>query len=120
MIFRPEAEADVADAFAWYEEQSRGLGSHFLLCMEAALSQIKRHPDASPVVHRQIRRALLRRFPYGVFLSSRRHANRGTRGFSRQAQPGPLEKAALNLSGDYRRNNAETLSKVGDFGGRCR
>ncbi len=35
--------------------------------MEAALSQIKRHPDASPVVHRQIRRALLRRFPYGVF-----------------------------------------------------
>ena len=67
MIFRPEAEADVADAFAWYEEQSRGLGSHFLLCMEAALSQIKRHPDASPVVHRQIRRALLRRFPYGVF-----------------------------------------------------
>lgn len=67
VVFRPEAEDDVADAFAWYEEQSRGLGSHFLLCVEAALSQIKRHPDASPVVHRQIRRALLRRFPYGVF-----------------------------------------------------
>ena len=67
LVFRAEAEADVADAYAWYEEQSRGLGSHFLLCVEATLSQIKRHPAASPIVHRQIRRALLRRFPYGVF-----------------------------------------------------
>lgn len=67
LFFRPDAEADVADAFAWYEEQSPGLGSHFLLCVEAALSQIQRHPDASPVIHRLIRRALLRRFPYGIF-----------------------------------------------------
>ncbi|MGK5088872.1 type II toxin-antitoxin system RelE/ParE family toxin [Bdellovibrionota bacterium FG-2] len=67
LIFRPEAEAEVADAYAWYGEQNPGLGSHFLLCMEAALSQITRHPDASPVVHRKIRRTLLRRFPYGVF-----------------------------------------------------
>jgi toxin ParE1/3/4 len=67
LFFRPEAEADVMVAFAWYEEQTQGLGSHFLLCMEAVLSQIQRHPEASPLVHRQIRRALLRRFPYGVF-----------------------------------------------------
>lgn len=67
IFLRPEAEADVSEAFAWYETQSRGLGSHFLLCVEAALSQIRRHPESAPVVHRHVRRALLRRFPYGVF-----------------------------------------------------
>ena len=67
LILRPEAEADVADAFTWYERQTLGLGSHFLLCVEAGLSQIRRYPEASPIVYRKIRRVLLRRFPYCVF-----------------------------------------------------
>lgn len=67
LLFRPEAESDVEDAFGWYEKQSPGLGSHFLLCMEATLSQINRYPEAFPVVHRHVHRALIRRFPYAVF-----------------------------------------------------
>jgi len=67
VTIRPEAEADLAEAFAWYEERRVGLGDRFLLSVEAALSTIKRYPESFPVVHRQVRRALLRRFPYGVF-----------------------------------------------------
>ena len=67
VVIRPEAEADLADAFAWYEERRAGLGERFLLCVEAALAAIERYPASFPTVHQQVRRALLRRFPYGIF-----------------------------------------------------
>lgn len=70
LLVRPEAEADLAEAFRWYEERRPGLGERFLLSVEAALSTIRRNPRAFPVVHKQVRRALLRRFPYGVFYLS--------------------------------------------------
>lgn len=68
LIVRAEAEADLAEAFQWYEQQVRGLGDQFLLCVDAVLASIERNPRLYTVVHRDvIRRALMRRFPYGVF-----------------------------------------------------
>lgn len=63
----PEATADVADAYQWYEDQSFGLGMEFLRCVEAALLAIQRTPMIYPVVHETYRRAFLRRFPFAVF-----------------------------------------------------
>jgi plasmid stabilization system protein ParE len=39
----------------------------FLACIEAALSSISRNPELHSAVHDEVRRALVRRFPYGVF-----------------------------------------------------
>lgn len=64
---RPEAEADVRDAYRWYEERVRGLGSEFLRAVDAALASIERTPEAYPIVYEGVRRALLRKFPYGLF-----------------------------------------------------
>lgn len=64
---RVEAERDLADATAWYEAQQPGLGGQFLHETEVALSAILEHPLAYQVVHRGTRRALLRRFPFGIF-----------------------------------------------------
>lgn len=66
-ILVPEAKADVADAYLWYEDQSLGLGMEFLRCVEAALLAIQRTPLIHPVVHETYRRALLRRFPFAIF-----------------------------------------------------
>ncbi|MCB1006864.1 MAG: type II toxin-antitoxin system RelE/ParE family toxin [Acidimicrobiales bacterium] len=65
--FLPEAEADLRDAYGWYDEQEHGLADEFLRTVDGCLAAIVRHPEAFPVVHRHLRRALLRRFPYGVF-----------------------------------------------------
>ncbi len=65
--FLPEAKQDIADAFAWYEEQSLGLGLEFLRCLEATIESVERHPLMHPVVFGEYRRALVRRFPYVVF-----------------------------------------------------
>ncbi|GKT07181.1 type II toxin-antitoxin system RelE/ParE family toxin [Desulforhabdus sp. TSK] len=64
---RPEAEAEIEEAYLWYEEQREGLGSDFLLCVEECLEKIKKSPDMYPIVHRNVRRLLIRRFPYGIF-----------------------------------------------------
>jgi hypothetical protein len=50
-ILLPEAKADVADGFLWYEEQSMGLGMEFLRCVETALFAIQRTPLGYPMVH---------------------------------------------------------------------
>lgn len=75
-ILIPEAKADVADAYLWYEEQSLGLGIEFLRCVETALLSIQRMPLIYPVVYESYRRALLRRFPFAIFFEIDDASNR--------------------------------------------
>jgi plasmid stabilization system protein ParE len=67
VVIRPAAESELSEAYQWYETQRQGLGSEFLLSVEAALALIQRNPELYPPIHKQIRRALIRRFPFGVF-----------------------------------------------------
>ncbi len=67
ILIRPEAKAEIQDAYQWYERQRNGLGVDFLLCTEEALSKIRRNPQMYPLVHKKVRRILIRRFPYGMF-----------------------------------------------------
>lgn len=64
---RPEAEQDLADAAAWYEEQRQGLGHEFLDEVLTMLSSIAETPLMYPTVHRNTRRAVIHRFPFGVY-----------------------------------------------------
>jgi toxin ParE1/3/4 len=65
--FEAEVESDLSEAASWYDSQRLGLGSEFLLAVEAALAAIQRSPQTFPKKRGQIRRALVRRFPYAVF-----------------------------------------------------
>jgi toxin ParE1/3/4 len=67
LSIRPDAERDLAEAYGWYEARVPGLGSDFLLSIDAALSSIQRSPETYPIVYKNVRRALVRRFPYGIF-----------------------------------------------------
>ena len=67
ILIKQEAELDLQDAYNWYEENSRGLGSEFIRVIDASLSTIQRNPFAYPEVYKKIRRKLIRRFPYGIF-----------------------------------------------------
>jgi toxin ParE1/3/4 len=68
LVVRPEAASEIAAAAEWYEARLAGLGSEFLRSVAATLAAIERAPEQYPVVHRDVvRRALLRRFPLGVF-----------------------------------------------------
>ena len=66
-IVRPAAAADIDDAFLWYETQRSGLGHEFLAAADALISAIADQPLRYPVVRRNTRRALMRRFPYAMY-----------------------------------------------------
>jgi plasmid stabilization system protein ParE len=72
LIIRPEAEADIAQAFGWYEARVSGLGSEFLLVLDAAFNSIVRNPNLYPHVHKRVRRALTRKFPFAIFFVAER------------------------------------------------
>jgi plasmid stabilization system protein ParE len=67
LIYRPAAGRDLDRAYVWYERERRGLGEEFLAEVFATAKQILENPESYPVLHRQTRRALVRRFPYGLF-----------------------------------------------------
>ena len=66
-IVRPAAAADIDEAFLWYEAQRSGLGHEFLASADTLIDAIAEHPLRYPVIRRNTRRALLRRFPYAMY-----------------------------------------------------
>jgi hypothetical protein len=64
-----EAEAETLEAAVWYESRSQGLGRAFLELLEQTQEDIAKRPHQFPQVYRDIRRALLKRFPFGVFFA---------------------------------------------------
>lgn len=67
----PQAEDETQKAARWYENESQGLGVAFLELAEQTLTAISENPLRFPLVYRDVRRALLKRFPYGVFFRVR-------------------------------------------------
>jgi plasmid stabilization system protein ParE len=67
LILRPEAVADLDEGYHWYESQLEGLGEEFMRAVEARLSAIAQQPETFHSVTATTRRAMVRRFPYGVF-----------------------------------------------------
>lgn len=67
VIFRSSAQQDVADAYRWYEEQQPGLGATFLESLEKAEELISSNPELFGKVRGEVRRAILKKFPYGIF-----------------------------------------------------
>jgi plasmid stabilization system protein ParE len=67
VLTTPEADADLADAFDWYEKLRSGLGAAFLAEVAVVLSHLESYPEAHAIIRGETRRAIVHRFPYGVF-----------------------------------------------------
>jgi toxin ParE1/3/4 len=67
LSIRKEAEADIAEAYQYYEGCRENLGSDFVLCIEESISRIDKNPRQYKTVYKNVHRALVRRFPYGVY-----------------------------------------------------
>jgi plasmid stabilization system protein ParE len=63
-----EVEFDVDEAALWYQaEGGRELADDFLAEVQATLERILEGPEKYQAVHANVRRAPMRRFPYGVY-----------------------------------------------------
>lgn len=52
------------DARDWYEQEVPGLGLRFRAEVDAVITRMRANPQQFPTVHKSVRRALLRHFPY--------------------------------------------------------
>ncbi len=64
---QPEAYAEADRAAAWYESQRADLGVEFILELDVAIERAAENPEIYAVQYREVRRVLLRRFPYAVY-----------------------------------------------------
>jgi plasmid stabilization system protein ParE len=69
LIIRAEAEADISQAAIWYHKQVPQLGEQFIAEVRMAIERAVANPRQYRRLRRrpEIRRVLLRRFPYRVF-----------------------------------------------------
>jgi len=67
VVWTPDANEDLLEARAWYDNIRTELSERFAEAVEATVETIAEHPLQFPVVHRNRRRAGVWRFPYGIF-----------------------------------------------------
>lgn len=70
VIFTQAARAELIEAQDWYEGEAAGLGRRFRQAIEALLERMGDNPRQFPIVFKDVRRALLRRFPYSLFFDA--------------------------------------------------
>ena len=67
LIVRSQAEKDIWESALYYEDQVKGLGREFVFCIDDAMTQIQKTPFIYSKIHKEFRRGLVRKFPYGIF-----------------------------------------------------
>lgn len=67
LILLPRAEVDLFDAAIWYETEREGLGRAFEADFDQVVTRVQTSPHQFPEVEPDVRRAMLGRFPYGIF-----------------------------------------------------
>ncbi|NDJ25657.1 type II toxin-antitoxin system RelE/ParE family toxin [Nostoc sp. B(2019)] len=67
LVFRSEVREELNEAHSWYESQKPGLGDEFLDCVDETVNRISQMPESYVIVYGDIRRAVVRRFPYAVY-----------------------------------------------------
>jgi plasmid stabilization system protein ParE len=64
---RSRAREDIRAARDWYEGQLAGLGAGFGGELDVAMARIAEGPLMFPRIHKEVRRALTRRFPFAIY-----------------------------------------------------
>ena len=67
VVFRRIAKREFDDAISWYEDRRERLGRDFSVAAEQLLGRIALSPNQFARVRGNVRRAVLRRFPYSIY-----------------------------------------------------
>jgi toxin ParE1/3/4 len=67
VVFTQAARAEFIEAQDWYEGEARGTGRRFRQAVDGLVERMMANPRQFPLVFKNVRRALLRRFPYSLF-----------------------------------------------------
>jgi toxin ParE1/3/4 len=71
VVFRQQARRELDQASDWYEKERVGLGVEFLAEIQILIDRITSNPEQFQTLHRDVRKAVARRFPYCVYFRER-------------------------------------------------
>ena len=74
VVLRDEATAEFDEAFDWYDARRAGLGPEFAAEVQRVFDRVSANPLMHAAVFADIRKGVVRRFPFCVFY--RPHADR--------------------------------------------
>lgn len=73
VVWLSEAIAELKEARGWYDDIRPELGNRFARAIQTTVEDIAENSLRFPVVHRQVRRAGVRRFPHALFFEVEEH-----------------------------------------------
>lgn len=71
IVFRKQARLEFVEAGDWYEKERPGLGLEFLAEIHLLIQRIATTPELFPMLYRDVRKAVARRFPYCIYFRER-------------------------------------------------
>jgi plasmid stabilization system protein ParE len=94
IVFRREAKQEFDEAYDWYESQQAGLGERFAAQVQIALNRIATMPQIHATIHEDVRKAVVRRFPYCVYYRQEESLVRVLAVFHTSRDPANLQERA--------------------------
>jgi toxin ParE1/3/4 len=67
MILDPEARTEFDDGYDFYESRQSGLGERFATAIQVVLTRIGNNPRMHGVVTENVRRGVVRGFPFCIY-----------------------------------------------------
>jgi plasmid stabilization system protein ParE len=67
IVYHPEAEAELIESARFYDRRVPGLGRRFLLDVDTSIEKIVESPTKWRVVEGEIRRFLMKKFPFSIY-----------------------------------------------------
>ncbi|EMK02049.1 type II toxin-antitoxin system RelE/ParE family toxin [Leptospira sp. B5-022] len=64
---KPSAQEDILHSVNYYNSKKENLGFELILEIDSSLERIKYFPEIAPVVYKDFRQILTRRFPFRIF-----------------------------------------------------
>ncbi len=61
------AEKDFESSYKYYEAESPKVAEKFLKTVDKQIERISKNPDSYPVVHKDIRKSVIKRFPFLIY-----------------------------------------------------
>jgi len=69
VIFSETAVKELNEAYSFYELEIEGLGEKFTDEIISSTHRISKFPDAFPIIKNEVRKCVIRKFPFNLFYS---------------------------------------------------
>lgn len=67
IAYHKKARLEFKAGYRWYEKEKEGLGEEFAECVYEAIAYLEKKPKIHAKVYKDVRKAVVSRFPYCVY-----------------------------------------------------